>query len=233
MSAYTQFVKGRMLTAMLTGLSAVLAITLAAPPAAAGPDYTGFFVERDLSDAGWSACEPLTWTVDTRGLTSRQARAEVRRLKAAWAAWSAASRIRIEFAGRERMAFDPAIAGLRPAVPADSRDRHVLIAFMTRAQAPVMAANAVGVAKPTLVFTHSQEIVGGMAIFRRGYVARQASRAPDRVMNLYLHELGHVLGLGHARGADQVMHPTLQMTTRLGDGDVAGAASRTHPCTAS
>lgn len=219
-----------MLTAMLTGLSAVFAITLTAPAAEASADYTGFFVERELSDAGWSACEPLTWTVDTRGLTSRQARVEVRRLKAAWEAWSAASGISIEYAGRQRMTFDPAIVALRPAVPSDSRERHVLVAFMTRAQAPVMAANAVGVAKPTLVFTHEQEIVGGMAIFRRGYVARQAFSAPDRVMNLYLHELGHVLGLGHARGTDQVMHPTLQTTTRLGDGDAAGAASRTHPC---
>lgn len=37
-----------------------------------------------------------------------------------------------------------------------------------------------------------------------------------------MHETSHVLGLGHAREGNQVMHPYIHGITRLGRGDVAG-----------
>src|SRR5262245_49315421 len=39
---------------------------------------------------------------------------------------------------------------------------------------------------------------------------------------LITHEAGHVMGLGHATGTNQVMHPICDGTSRLGAGDVAG-----------
>ena len=69
-----------------------------------------------------------------------------------------------------------------------------------------------------------------MAIFRRVYVTAQRSLVPDRVQHLYLHEFGHILGLGHAQGADNIMHPTLNESTDLGDGDRAGIALLTQAC---
>jgi hypothetical protein len=109
-------------------------------------------------------------------------------------------------------------------------DHHVYIAFKTPSQVPIMASNAVGLAMPTAVISSTQEITAGMAIFRRGYVVEQRRIAPDRIANLYIHELGHVLGLGHANSARNVMHPTLGELTRLGDGDAAGIRDITQPC---
>lgn len=215
---------------MLTGLTTLVAVAMLAPVARAGEDYTGFFSQAELSRAGWSTCAPLRWSVDVTGLTPGPARAEVRRLKGAWRQWSQASGIVVVFAGRERLSFDPSTNGLRPPAGSVRQDHHVYVAFKTRAQVPIMASNAVGLAMPTMVMPATQEITAGMAIFRRGYVEKQARVSPDGVVNLYLHEIGHVLGLGHASGTDNVMHPTLGQLTRVGSGDRAGASAITQAC---
>lgn len=219
-----------MIALVLTGLTAAVSSAVISPVARASSDFTGFFVERNLSQAGWSTCAPVTWSADVSGMTSRQARAEVRGLKRAWRAWSEVSGITTEFVGRERLAFDPATNGLRPVAGSPRSDRHIYVAFKTRSQVPIMASNAVGLAMPTVVMMPTQEIVAGMAIFRRGYVTAQRSLVPDRVQHLYLHEFGHILGLGHAQGADNIMHPTLNESTDLGDGDRAGIARLTQAC---
>lgn len=214
-------------TGLLTGL---VVLVMAAPSALASTDYTGFYSERELSRAGWSTCRPITWTVDVSGLKSGAARDEIAALKQAWRQWSRASGVRIEFAGRERLAFDPMTYGLRPVNGSPRTDNHVYIALKTRAQVPIMARNAVGLAMPTQVMLPTQEITAGMAIFRRGYVVEQRRVSPDRVRHLYLHELGHVLGLGHAADAVNIMHPTLNERTALGAGDRAGIFAHTQPC---
>ena len=219
---------------VVTGLatSAILGLSVVLQPAAwARSDYTGFFEQRELAEAGWSTCRTLTWTVDVAGMTSRQARTEVRALKKAWATWSAASGMRVQHSGRERLAYDPSTYGLRPIGGAPRTDHHVYIAFKTPSQVPIMASNAVGLAMPTAVIPSTQEITAGMAIFRRGYVVEQRRSAPDRIANLYIHELGHILGLGHAASARNVMHPTLGELTRLGDGDAVGIRDVTQLCT--
>jgi hypothetical protein len=214
-----------MAASAVLGLSAVLQ-----PGAWARSDYTGFFEQRELAEAGWSTCITLTWTVDVTGMTSRQARTEVRALKKAWATWSAVSGVRVQHSGRERLAYDPSTYGLRPVGGTPRTDHHVYIAFKTPSQVPIMASNAVGLAMPTAVIPSRQEITAGMAIFKRGYVVKQRRLAPDMVANLYLHELGHVLGLGHSLGTDNVMHPTLGQLERLGSGDRAGIAAHTLEC---
>jgi hypothetical protein len=231
MSAYTHHVRGRGWTALLTGLTALMAFALVAPGARASTDHSGFFTERDLAQAGWSTCgEAITWSADVRGLTTREARGEITRLKLVWKTWSAASGIPVDFVGRESLVFDARTNGLRPRSGSPRTDRHVYIAFKAPQQVPIMGANVVGLAMPTSVMMHTQEIRSGMAIFRRGYVKEQRRTAPDRVRHLYLHELGHVLGLGHARSEGNVMHPTLNSLTQLGEGDRTGIRARTQPC---
>src|SRR5262249_17239992 len=46
----------------------------------------------------------------------------------------------------------------------------------------------------------------------------------DEIQALYLHELGHALGLGHTSDRMQIMYPTIQgnVPARLGAGDLAG-----------
>jgi hypothetical protein len=147
--------------------------------------------------------------VDTRGFTASVSRREVRRLEAAWSQWSVASGVIVEFAGPERLTFDPATNGLRPADGSAAPDRHVFVAFKSPSQVPIMTGGAVGLAMPSLVLLPTREIIGGMAILRRGYVLEQRKIDPARVKHLYMHEIGHVIGLGHAEYEGNVMYPTI------------------------
>lgn len=214
--------------------SALLAVTaVAAPlPARAEADYSSFFWQRELADAGWAACEePVTWSVDVRGLTSTQARREIRRLEQAWGQWTAASGIPVQFTGRESLVFDPGTNGLRRPDGSPQPDRHVYLAFKTQRQVPIMIRGIIGLAMPSTVLVPSREIVAGVAVFRRSFVLEQRKVEPDRVLHLYLHELGHVLGLGHAGKQDNVMYPSIDHLTELGLGDRAGIEAFTQPCT--
>ena len=203
-----------------------------AVPARAAADYSSFFWQRELAGAGWAACEePLTWSVDVRGLTSRQARREIARLEAAWQAWSTASGLPVRFAGRQALAFDPGTNGLRRPDGSPQPDRHVFLAFKTTRQVPIMTSGVVGLGMPSIVLLPTREIVAGVAIFRRGYVLEERKVDPGRVLHLYLHEIGHVLGLGHAGDARNIMYPSLDHLTALGAGDVAGVKAMTQPCT--
>jgi len=185
----------------------------------------------DLLGTGWAACpDPVTWSVDTRGFTAGVARREVSRLEAAWSQWLVASGVIVKFAGTERLNLDPATNGLRPAGGSAVPERHVFIAFKTAGQVPMMAGAAIGLAMPSLVLMPTREIIGGMVILRRGYVLEQRSVDPARVKHLYMHEIGHVIGLGHAECEGNVMYPTIDHLGTLGAGDRAGAQALTHPC---
>lgn len=215
----------------LSAVSAGSAAAAGALPAQESEDYESFFADKDLFGAGWAACpDPVTWSVDTRGFTASVARREVRRLEAAWSQWSVASGVIVKFAGTERLNLDPATNGLRPADGSAVPERHVFIAFKTAGQVPMMEGAAIGLAMPSLVLMPSREIVGGMAILRRGYVLKQRSVDPARVKHLYMHEIGHVIGLGHAEYEGNVMYPTIDHLGTLGAGDRAGAQAMTHPC---
>jgi hypothetical protein len=94
----------------------------------------------------------------------------------------------------------------------------------------MMEGAAIGLAMPSLVLLPTREIIGGMVILRRGYVLKQRTVDPDRVKHLYMHEIGHVIGLGHAEYEGNIMYPTIDHLGILGAGDRAGAQALTHPC---
>ncbi len=211
---------------------ALASLVLMAPSAQARPDFVSFF-EGDpvVSGAGWAACEsPLTWSVDTAGLGKRVARLEIRHIKEAWGIWADAGGFRVSFAGRQALDFNPVSYGLRRRDGAAAPDRHVYLAFKSSRQVPIMDRNILGLAMPTVVMLPTREIVGGMSIFRRGFVVQEGKRRSNRLMHLYLHEIGHTLGLGHARGSDNVMHPSLGAMHGLGPGDQRGIRQLTRSC---
>lgn len=219
-------------TSVLGALVALAVLLTGQPPAAASPDYSSFFVESELAGAGWSACAPLTWSVDTRGMTAAQSAREIKRLRRAWSLWEQAGGPTAVFAGQESLAYEPATYGLRAADGSSARDHHVYIAFKTRRQVSIFTGGAVGLAKPTYVLESDRRIVGGMALMLRGYVTKQARQDPKALVHVYAHELGHVLGLGHAQSPDNLMYPEVRGLTRLGAGDASGIARITQPCRA-
>ena len=215
---------------------ALVATLVPAPTAAALPvspapadDHTAFFADGPLAGSGWSACPGITWSVDARRLPEAVRPREIRRLSAAVGQWAAAAGLDIRFAGEEPLSYDASRYLLVPGGP--PRERHVYLAFLTPRQAPLLASPVVGLGNPSRVIAETREIVGGVAVFRSGFVADASSRDPDRLRNLYLHEFGHVMGLGHARTTANVMYPTIDQRVRLGPGDRSGARSLVRPCT--
>jgi hypothetical protein len=197
---------------------------------AAESDYSSFFGDDALSGSGWAACpEPVTWSVDMGRLSPAAAKREMARLQKALGLWSRYSGVPLEFTGRQPLVYDNTSYQLRAADNSASRTRHIYIGFYGGKEVAGLSGNVVGLARPTSVL--AGELISGMAVFRRGYVLRQQSQEPRHLTHLYLHELGHIFGLGHATSPENVMYPTLGTMTDLGPGDRAGARDFAQECT--
>ena len=90
-----------------------------------------------------------------------------------------------------------------------------------------MGGGVVGLGSPSTVWSSSKEIVNGTAVFRTDHIKRSGAREAKA---LYLHELGHVLGLGHADDAANIMYGVVTDDTELGAGDTNGVRTMTKPC---
>lgn len=204
--------------------------TRAAVALAAEGDYSSFFGDDALRGSGWATCpEPVTWSVDMGRLSPAAAKREMARLRTALGLWSRYSGVPLEFTGRQPLVYDNTSYQLRAADNSAPRTRHIYIGFYGGKEVSGLSGNVVGLARPTSML--AREVVSGMAVFRRGYVLREQSEEPRHLTNLYLHELGHIFGLGHATSPTNVMYPTLGTMTDLGPGDRAGARDYTQECT--
>lgn len=194
-------------------------------------DYTSFFAGTNLEWSGWSVCPaPIRWTIDVSALSTTLARREVRRMRVAMWLWAAPVGATTLFMGRQEMRYDVPTNQLVPQDGSPPKSRHVYIGVIKDGEAPQMTGNVIGLAMPTRVAVATRTIVTGMAVMRATYVRRESLNNPDLVMGLYLHELGHVFGLGHAQRAVNVMEPTVRAHRVLGPGDIRGVQRTSRPC---
>lgn len=201
-----------------------------APQAAADPSFTSIFTDSDprFTGAGWAACTtPITWEVDASALTSGQARQQIAAIRWALGEWSQVSGLTFSYAGSRPLTFNESAFTLRG--NATAQDRHISIAFLPDRESTRLTSTAVGMGSPSAVLASRNEITTGTAIFSTDYLD-DASRNEARA--LVLHELGHVLGLGHTDDAEQVMAATLDADLTLGSGDIEGIRSLTKACAA-
>lgn len=227
----------------------VLGLTTAIPSAQANPgpqlattatalvatDFTSIFQAQQpsMTDSGWTTCGVITWSADTRGLNARQAKTQVNTLTRAFTLWGRASGLTFQRVDGIPVAYDDAAYRTAPLKSEDARARHIYIGFVTDAASRTITATNPGFAGPGAVSTATRAIDGGYAFFSIDYVTALKGRsATAKALNLYLHELGHVLGLGHASLTTNVMHPIVTSQKSLGAGDVAGIRTLTKPCTA-
>jgi Matrixin len=190
--------------------------------------WTSVFDSGPLHRSGWANCsaDPIVLDVDASGVPESKRKAVFSAFRPAVLAWADQAGLAFVPGKLVRMAVDPVTLAVSP-VGTERSERHILISLQPESEAAFPGTDVVGFAGPQRVLPATREITGAAGVFRVGYVVK-ASRA-ERIA-LYMHEIGHALGLGHSSSRDNVMFPTVQDRTRLGPGDIAGIRTITLPC---
>jgi len=215
------------ITLLLAAVAAVTFVMRSAPDAQAR-DIDG--LPAELVGSGWAACPaPIDWVVDTSTLTQAQAGREIARLSRVLGIWSSATGLQFHYAGQRGLELSGSTLVSQDGSPVP--ERTILIAFINDADAPMLDAATYGYASPSLIKASNREIVGAYAVLRAD-LAREGGRVRGRLLtNLYLHELGHALGVGHVREATAVMNPVVRPISHAFPQDLAvGNLPVVRPC---
>ena len=219
--------------------AADLTTTVTSAPMAArsrsASDFASIFHgdNQNLANSGWTACPtPITWSVDTRELTSSQAALEIKHIDWALSYWGEVSGLTFAFNGEIPVNYSDTNFQLTPVDGSPVASRHIYMTFLGIGESKLLSSSILGFGAPSTVVVASKEITGGNAVFRTDHVQSTGRTAPRKVKSLYLHELGHVLGLSHAAETSNIMYPVVDAKVTLGDGDVNGVRTMTKPCPA-
>lgn len=204
----------------------------AAATVASATDFTSIFAAQQpaLANAGWESCPAaITWTVDTTGLSAAEANRQIANLRASFDQWAAASGLIFQFAGTATLSYNESAFTLTRTDGTAPAARSINLAFVEDSASALLGGQTVGMAGPTTVWANSKTIESGTGVFRTDAVRKMSDA---QAQALFTHELGHVLGLGHAAESGNIMYPVVSASTALGAGDVSGVQSMTKACSA-
>jgi hypothetical protein len=147
-------------------------------------------------------------------------------LHGALALWAKASGLTFQTAPTVDMRIDLA-TGL--ALPADGSytPRSIIVSLISEKEAALINGKTVGIASQLHEQADNGVIDSATAAYDADYM-RHAT--PDQLVNLFAHEIGHALGLGHSPAKGNIMYAEVSDQTHLGPGDIAGVKALTRPC---
>lgn len=180
----------------------------------------------DLINSGWADCDtPITWSLDTSRVSAADARIARSQFTQDFAKWGTVSGLDFQFVGEVPVIYDDSTFVVTSDV--HPSERHVYIAFLPQKDSSLLDQRTVGFASPTKVWKDSKQIVEGSIVLSIEYVKKASAQQRSAV---YLHELGHVLGLGHGTSPDNVMYYLVDDNNTLSPGDIEGIRSLIKAC---
>jgi hypothetical protein len=182
----------------------------------------------ELIDSGWADCDtPITWSMDTTRLTPEDAAIAQAQLTADLKQWGDVSGLEFQYVGDVPVIYDDT----NYVVTSETHpsERHLYLAFLNDAESTLLDSRTVGFASPTKVFQDQREIVEGSVVLSIDYVKRINGAKQSA---LYLHELGHALGLGHGTEEENVMYYLVDSNNTLSPGDIQGMRNLIKACKA-
>ena len=186
------------------------------------------FVGQDpaLIDSGWADCNtPITWSMDVSRLAPADAKIAEAQLTSDLAKWGEASGLTFQYVGEIPVTYDDTNYVVTSDVHPSAR--HLYLAFLKDAESTLLDTRTVGFASPTKVWKDSKEITEGSVVLSIDYV-KKINKAKQSA--LYLHELGHALGLGHGTAKDNVMYYLVDNNNTLSPGDIQGIRNLIKAC---
>lgn len=187
-----------------------------------------FFAQSqpELIGSGWAACDtPVTWSLDTGRLSPAEAKVARAQMTADFAKWSAASGLVFQFVGDVPIVYDDATLQVTSTV--HPSERHIFVGFLHDADSSFIDSRTVGFAAPSKVFVNRKEIVEGSIVLSIEYVEKVSGKKESA---LYLHEIGHALGLGHGTEKADVMYPIVGTNNDLSPADIEGIRALIQAC---
>jgi len=180
----------------------------------------------DLIDSGWADCDtPITWSMDVSRVTAADARTARAQITRDLAKWGDASGLDFQYVGDVPVIYNDTTYVVTSDV--HPSERHIYIAFLRDQDSSLLDQRTVGFASPTKVWKDSRQIVEGSMVLSIEYVKRASAQQRSAV---YLHELGHVLGLGHGTEPENVMYYLVDGNNTLSPGDVEGIRALIKAC---
>lgn len=207
-------------------VSAVVLSLVAVTSYAVTPVPSFFEGQPQLVGSGWADCDtPITWSVDTSRLTSTESAIAVRQMRKDFSRWGAASGLEFRYVGYLPVGYNDATYQIIPS--AHPSDRHIFVTFLRNDESSLLDERTVGLAMPSKLVVAERTIVEGSVVLSIEYV-KKAAKAKRSA--LYLHEIGHALGLGHGLSQRDAMYYIVSTTNELSPGDIAGIEALIRAC---
>ena len=196
-------------------------------------DFGSFFEgKRDAwVGAGWESClTPATWSLDSSSLSASESLREQKRIQWALDEWSKYTLLKFEFTGPVATIYSDTDYTLTSKNRNTSAQRHIFFDYVAGSESKLFAGLVYGFGLPSSVDSVRKTIQSGAIIIKQEFMDKYGKSSPKLVRSLYLHEIGHVLGLGHASNEANIMHPLVRGNVALGAGDIKGVKSFSRAC---
>lgn len=219
--------QGRPAWAGVTVIASAIILALIATVGYAATPVPSFFEgQPQLVGSGWADCDtPITWSADTSRLNAKESAIAVRQLRADFTKWGAASGLDFRYVGLVRVSYDDPTYQIRS--DTHPSDRHIFVLFLHNGESSLLDDRTVGLAMPSKLIVDQRQIVEGSVVLSYEYV-RRAARAQRSA--LYLHEIGHALGLAHGASRQDAMYYIVGTTNELSPNDIAGIRALVQAC---